>query len=285
MKKLQAPTSKLQRSSKISNRVEVWAFDLFRRLKRHEPRAPAWCFSGAWSLVIGAVLILIASTALASEAFTEGQRAYEAADFEKAAMAFRQAATLIPTSGTWQNLGNAEWKAGRPGSAILAWERAEWIDPFNTNARNNLRFARKTRLLDAPELQWYEICSSWLSNSAWAWLASFSFWLAAAMVMLPGIFRWRRMGWQQALAAAGFAVFLLTLPAMYGIQTRAKLAVVLSPGTILRLTPTANAQPVAKLAAGETIRLEHENGGYVYAHTANATGWVQRAEFGRLAGD
>jgi len=224
-----------------------------------------------------------AATAPVQNLFDQGSREYAAGHFEQAAASFGQAASVSSSAGTLQNLGNAEWQSGNTGPAILAWERAQWLDPLNPNPRGNLRFARKARLLDTPELAWYEICSTWLPANAWPWIASVSLWLAAAMVLLPNIFRWRRAGWHQALAAAGFAIFLLTLPAMAGIHTRAKMGVVLSRDTPLRLTPTSDAQNVARLAAGETARWERERGTYVFVRTSTAAGWIERNQFGLIS--
>src|SRR5882724_3741840 len=149
--------------------------------------------------------------------FAQGSEAYRAGDYEKAAASFGMAAVASPSAGAWHNLGNAEWQLNRSGVAILAWERAGWLDSSSPNPRANLRFARKARLLDDPELAWYEICSTWLPVNAWPWIACVSLWAAVSLVVLPGRFRLRLAGWQQALAAAGFAIFLLTLPAMDGV--------------------------------------------------------------------
>ena len=234
-------------------------------------------------LLIGIVLPFPVSPLFAQDFFTQGRRAYEAGHYEQAAANFGLAATTLPSVGALQNLGNAEWQSGRVGPAILAWERAQWLDPFSPNPRANLRFARKSRLLDAPDLPWYEICSAWLPANAWPWVASASFWLALTLVMLPAIFRWRKSGWHQALAAAGFAVFLLSLPALAGVQTRSKLGIVLARDVPLRLTPTAEAQTITRLPDGETARLQHERGNYLFIRTPAASGWIERTQFTLIA--
>lgn len=219
----------------------------------------------------------------AQELFTSGSQAYTEGNFEKAATRFLESAAASPASGTWHNLGDAEWQLGRTGPAILAWERALWLNPYNTNSHSNLRFARKAKLLDAPELTWFEICSTWLPVNAWPWVAGLSLWLAVAMVVLPGVFRLPKAGWHQALAAAGFAVFLLTVPALIGVQSRANIAIVLQRNTSLRLTPTADGQPLAHLGAGETVRLEHQRGGYVFVRAEAGTGWIDRNQLGLIS--
>jgi hypothetical protein len=225
----------------------------------------------------------IAAQSTAADLFREGSQAYLAGGYEQSALLFREAATA-PAPGALHNLGNAEWQCGRAGSAIFAWERSLWLDPFSPSTRANLRLARKTAQLDAPDLAWYEICSTWLPVNAWAWLACLSFWLAVAMVVLPGILRWRKADWHQGLAAAGFAVFLLTIPALAGIHTRSELGIVLAKDTPLRLTPTNDAQILTRLPAGEAARLERERGRYLFIRTGTAAGWVERAQLGLISG-
>ncbi len=225
----------------------------------------------------------VAAAASAQELFQQGAASYATNGFEPAAELFQKAALASPAPGTLHNLGDAEWQSGHPGPAILAWERAQWLNPFKRDTRNNLRFARKARQLDALELAWYEICSTWLPVSAWGWIACVSFWLAVGMIMLPGILRWRKADWHQGIAAAGFAIFLLTLPALAGVHTRSKLGVVLPQETPLRLTPTGEAQIATRLPAGEIARFERERGAYIFIRTGSAAGWVERAQFGLVS--
>ena len=238
----------------------------------------------AFAIVCGA--FTLASAATFDELFLYGRRAYAAGGYQQASEIFQEALTLSPSSGVLHNFGNAEWQCGRVGPAVLAWEQAQWLDPYSANTRANLRFARKNMQIDAPEFSWYEVCSKWLPVNAWAWLAGVSLWIAIAMVMLPGIFRWRKADWHQALAAAGFAVFLLTLPAMFGVNSRSKLGVILNSHTPLRLTPTQEAQVLTKLPAGDLVRVERERPKYIYVRAGNAAaGWVERAQFGRICGE
>jgi tetratricopeptide (TPR) repeat protein len=206
--------------------------------------------------------------------------AYRAADYPGAALAFRQSAALEPSSGALQDLGNAEWQCRRAGEAILAWEQALWLDPFNDAARNNLRYARKADQIEAPELAWYEVISTWLPVKWWAWIAGGSLWLAVGMGALPGLLRQRKATWHQATAALALMVFLLSIPALFGVQTRARIGFVLAKDTPLRLTPTHEAQPLTRLAAGDPARKIRTHGQYVLVRTSRAVGWVEQAQFG-----
>lgn len=223
---------------------------------------------------------LDASAAPITDRFNAGLEAYQAGDFAQAAQAFRDSVKAQPASGTLQNLGNAEWQHGRTGYAILAWEQALWVNPFDRNARNNLRFARETAQLEAPELAWYEVGSAWLPAHGWAWMAAGSLWLVVGTLTLPAILRWRKSPWQQAVAALGLVVFLLSIPAHAGVLTRSRAGFVLEKDTTLRLTPTAEGEAVARLAAGEPGRQVRGRGNYLFIRTSRGAGWVERDQFG-----
>ncbi len=240
-----------------------------------------------WFAALAMIALALITTNLraAADPFQGGCVAYAKGDYEKATTEFERATVERPTAGAWHNLGNADWQCGRPGEAILAWERSLWISPYGANPRANLRFARRVAQLSAPELSWWEICSTWLPVNAWPWVAAVSFWAAVALVTLPSVFRWRKADWHQAVAAGGFAIFLLTIPALIGVHTRTDLGIILAKDTPLRLTPTAEAQTLTKLPAGEMARLETRRGNYVYIRTGNeAAGWVEKSQFGLIAG-
>ncbi len=241
----------------------------------------------AQSHLCGPLLLLLLWTAASLHAapadpFVEGLNLFRAGNYSAAATLFRQAAQSRPGSGTLQNLGLAEWHCGRVGTAILAWEQAGWLDPLNRAVHANLRFARKTAQLESPELAWYEVVSTWLPVNWWTWIAGLSLWSAVSILVLPGIFRLRKAPWHQAAAAFGLALFLLSVPAQIGVHTRSRLGFVLQKDTPLRLTPTAEAQFITRLAAGDPARLERLSGPYCLIRTNHARGWVEREEFGLM---
>ena len=108
-------------------------------------------------LSAAAFLLVLSSTqtpAAAAATFGNGGLSYTNGDFATAAQTFAELAAAAPSPGTFCSLGNAEWRLARTGPAILAWERAVWLAPYHAAARNNLRFARITTQLTAPELAW-----------------------------------------------------------------------------------------------------------------------------------
>lgn len=236
-------------------------------------------------LLLGFVALVDWMTITSSQAtpadalFRYGTNAFSAGNYAQAAGAFGQAAALEPAGGTLQNLGIAEWEAGRTGPAIIAWEQSLWLDPFNQASRANLRFARRAAQLEAPDLSWSEVVSTWLPANWWAWVAALSLWVAVGISTVPGMLRRSRTGWQQAVAAFGLAIFLLSIPAQAGVNSRAQLGIILFKEVPLRLTPTAEAQLLTRLPAGEAAHLERSKGAYLLVRTSHSTGWIQRDQF------
>lgn len=185
--------------------------------------------------------------------------------------------------GAQHNLGNVEWKVSRPGYAVLAWERAHSIDPFDRNTVANLRFARTKANLVQPERSWFEQYSEWLPIQAWLGAASLGLWGGVLLLVMPRLFGTRRADWHQGVAALLLAAFLLTTPAIWGLRTRGNAGVVIEDETPLRLAPTTDAEPLAKLQGGEIARTERERGDYLYIRAeGDRAGWVKRSEFAKI---
>jgi len=214
--------------------------------------------------------------------FQEGIDLYHAGNYPSAVETFEKATRVETASGTLQNLGLAEWQRGRVGESVLAWEQTLWFDPFNKAAQGNLQYVRRLAQVETPDLTWYEAVSSALPMNWWTWVAALSFWIAIGAVVLPGIFRRPRTATSQAITAVCLMIFLLTIIAQVGVQTRSRIGFVLAKDALLRLTPTGEAQPIARLQPGEPVRMKKTRGEYVLIRTNRALGWVMRREIGSL---
>lgn len=214
--------------------------------------------------------------------FVIGITATQTGDYSEAANAFQKSIHQQPSAGALVNLGVAEWQRGHAGAAILAWEQARWIDPFNERAAQNLKFARAVAQVDDPQLKWYEAASIWLPPNLWILLAGVSLWLTVGALLLPGIFRWKKSGWLPTLAALSFGVFLFSLTANVGVVSRTNIGFVLRKNAPLLLTPTRTGEIISTLNAGEPVRRLRTHGNYCFISTANGAGWIQADEFGLI---
>ena len=232
--------------------------------------------------------VLLASRSSASstpdERFRKASSAYSAGEFAEAVYELRELVNEGRfASGALHNLGDAEWKVGRHGHAVLAWERALSLDPFSKNTEANLRFARSNAHVDAPVLAWHERYSTLLPGGWWIAIASAGLWGGVALLTLPRLLGWRRADWHQGVAAALLAIFLLSGPALFGVWKRSRFGVVLEDETPLRLTPTREAETLVKLSSGEMARVERERGEYFYVRAdGDRAGWVRKTDFARV---
>src|SRR5262245_7832761 len=103
-------------------------------------------------------MMLVVATALAlavgpAAAYNEGNRLYAARDYDGAARAYQQALATGPNAAAQFNLGNALFKSGHIGQAILNYRRARYLAPRDRDIAANLAFARAYRVdktLTAP---------------------------------------------------------------------------------------------------------------------------------------
>ena len=237
---------------------------------------------GGIVLTLALVLFAPVSRAVTTDFFAQGMELSRAGNFPEAAAAFASSKQQQPASGALVNLGLAEWQRGHAGAAILAWEQARWIDPFDQLAAQNLAFARRVAQVDAPQLKWFEAESAWLPPNVWVWLAGANLWLAVGALVLPGIFRRRKAGWHQAVAALAFGFFLLSLAANVGVVSRAQIGFVLKKNAALRLTPTHESETIATLSAGTPARQFRNRGNYLFIRTVSESGWIEQGEFRRV---
>ncbi len=107
----------------------------------------------------------------------QADSAYNKEDYSTAVRLYHQAIEADGVSPeVCYNLANAYYRIGRPGRAVIYYERALALDPSMQDARTNLEFVN-TRILDRPEDDssflgnLHRSISSWMSADAWAWTA------------------------------------------------------------------------------------------------------------------
>ncbi len=228
-----------------------------------------------WLLLAG----LVAAPAPAAE-MDAGQAAYAAGDFVGAIERW-QAQVLAEgaTAGRLAALGNAEWKLGRKGRAMVCWERALLLDPRNAVATAGIRHAQSAGGVERPALTWAENYAAFLGANAWLVIATAAFWVALLGLLIPRLRRRAPSERQEKMVVAAATVFLLSLPGLWGGHLYARRAVVRQSEVSLRLTPTARGEAIVGIAEGDVVRTDRPFNGYVRVTTADGKhGWVQARE-------
>jgi tetratricopeptide (TPR) repeat protein len=228
-----------------------------------------------------AVLCAGAVTLRAAEdpAFVQANQAYREGRFQEAVDGYQN----LVNSGRWSanlfyDLGNAWFRLGDFGKAIVNYQRALALDPPHPEASANLRRARdEARALELRK-DWIERYVAMGTPAQYSIIAAVAFWF-----VLFGLTRWffsppGRATGRMALIACAAAVCGLSIFALYtlenGTQGRA-LAIVTGKDIEARLATADNTSSILALPAGSEIEVLSERGEWIYAALPNEQrGWI-----------
>jgi len=166
--------------------------------------------------ILALVLAASAWAADAPAAFREAAALYDQGQFDQAIARYESLiAAGVRSANLFFNLGNAHFKAGHLGRAILNFERAHQLEPRDRDVDGNLGFVEKqTKAYDAAAAggwsAWLAGARDSLTTDEWTWLVVACYWLAMlgliVFIWLPPAIEWRR--WFRS-AAITFGVIVL----------------------------------------------------------------------------
>ncbi len=229
-------------------------------------------------LSLGLTSVSAAAPADSDAVFTRANQEFANGNYRAAIDSYES----LLKAGQWNaalfyNLGNAYFRAGDEGRAILNYERALSLDPNLPEARANLQLVRdRARALElAPD--WTESHLDFLTRDQFAWVAAVAFWLAAFIFCGLYFARRRAVVWVFALCSLGI-IALGSAFAVYKLETGKSgpdLAIVTAPKVQARLATADNTGTVLVLPPGSEIQILSTRGSWSYAALPNdLKGWV-----------
>jgi tetratricopeptide (TPR) repeat protein len=237
--------------------------------------------TGSWMLAIFFCLVFtIASSAIAqtNADFTNANQEYAQGHFAEAISGYE----ALVRAGQWSanlfyDLGNAYFRTGDFGHAILNYERALALERHHPEATANLQITRdEARALELQQ-SWPERYLQFASVNQYCIAAAIAFWLAVfATVML--IFARRRSA---ALIATLMFCLLVSAVAIYAVYTLERgsngsaLAIVTGKNVQARLATADSANSVLALPPGSEVKILSTRGDWIYAALPNTLrGWI-----------
>jgi tetratricopeptide (TPR) repeat protein len=210
--------------------------------------------------------------------FTKANQEYAQGHFKKAISGYE----ALIRAGQWSatlfyDLGNAYFRMGDFGRAILNYERALALERHHPEATANLQIARdEARALELQQ-SWPERYLRFASVNQYSMTAAIAFWLAAfAIVML--IFARRRSA---TLIATSIFWLLISAAASYAVYTLERgtngsaLAIVTGKDVQARLATADTANSVLALPPGSEVKVLSTRGDWIYAALPNnLRGWI-----------
>jgi hypothetical protein len=175
------------------------------------------------------------------------------------------------------NLANAYARDGKPGMAVLNYERAGLLAPNDADITANLRYVQLTSRLPPESRNAFERTVRVANPLLLSWVGVFGFLIVAVSVLATQLFpqlRWLRR------TALFLGLVLVGLTVCNGVVLWPKLheGVVITAATPVRVSPVPMGDPLFVLPEAETVRMVAEHEGFVLIRTrAGRTGWAARA--------
>ena len=234
----------------------------------------------AWLMALGLVLGPV-------QAYNEGNRLYAQKDYAGAVHAYEDALKSGHDPRTHYNLGNALFRTGKIGEAIVHYRRAYYLAPRDRDIAANLAFARAYRLDKStagasPLSHLADRTLRVLSRSEAALLAGVLFTLAG--LALSGWIVWRA----RLLA---FAAGLSGLVGLYGFlaqqfwsgEVAERPAVVVVPEVSAASGPGDEFKQVLLLHDGTEVRIREIRGQWALVQLPGGSGgWLKQSAVERV---
>jgi tetratricopeptide (TPR) repeat protein len=230
-------------------------------------------------------IAILCSAVSAASSFAQTEGDFTKANQEYAQSHFREAISgyeALVRAGQWSanlfyDLGNAYFRVGDFGRAILNYERALALERHHPEATANLQIARDEA--HALELQQSgpERYLQFASVNEYSIAAAIAFWLAVfAIVML--IFARRRSATLIATLVLCLLVSAVAIYAVYALEggsNGSALAIVTGKNVQARLATADTANSILALPAGSEIQILSTRGDWIYAALSNnLRGWI-----------
>ena len=231
---------------------------------------------------IAAVAVACAAVSVAhadqNPLFVRANQEYSEGHFQEAIKNYQSVVSSGQFSASlFYNLGNAWFRVGDVGQAILNYQRALALDPRHPEAAANLALVREEaralvlrpntfeRYLEVGTLTQYSIA------------ASIAFWFA--LLLIARLYLSRRRG--AALASLTIFSTILFAAAVFAIHSLESgrrgraLAIVTGNDVVARLATADNASSIIALPPGSEIKVLSQRGDWIYAVLPNdLRGWI-----------
>lgn len=221
-----------------------------------------------------------------ADQFAMGNDFYEKRDYSSAIRMYEAVLNDGVESATlYYNLGNAYFKSGDRGRAVLNYLRAKRLDPADEDLNHNLEFALRFAQVQMEGVELNPIRAFFQSLIGPYRLTTLA-WFSSALFVLLVVLLIARFGIglsTSALRVAVTVVLVLTLASAglttfkYRTDYLARTAVILSDDAVVLAGPTANADVEFRGASGLVVEILTESGEYANVLFENKRrGWVHK---------
>lgn len=235
-----------------------------------------------------AMTVLISSkpSAAADSPLKEAATQYQAGDYQKATASYEKLILSGSKTGAlYYNLGNAAFRAGQKGKAILAYERALSLEPRDADIRWNLGVIKNTvvDIVDDPDgnilisgikqlLRWVTIDEV---AAVFAAALGLLFLFSLSMVLAPS---WRAGLRTISMAWVVLAILAGTVFLAKWLDVKDSRAVVLTKEVLARYGPSEKETKAFSLHEGAEVKIVDETQDwYLISFGSKNTAWIKKS--------
>jgi hypothetical protein len=174
------------------------------------------------------------------------------------------------------NLGNSYARAGKPGLAVLNYERASLLAPNDPDIEANLRYVREGAHLSVePRSTWQRVVTVG-SPMLWSFLGVLGVLLLGCALLAAE--RYPAHPWKRRVAAlVGLVLLGATAGNALVLWPTLHAAVIVTAATPVQVSPVPMGDPLFTLPEGETVTITAEHEDFVLVQTGSGRkGWVSR---------
>jgi len=181
------------------------------------------------------------------------------------------------------NLANSYARAGKPGMAVLNYERARLLAPNDPDVEANLQFVRSSAHLPSETPGTFDRVAGTASPFLLAWIGIAGLIIVGACV-LSGRSSARHRRLRHAGILLGLCMMGLTVCNGIALWPRLHAGVVIVAATPVRVSPVPMGDALFTLAEGETVKLAAEHEGFTLIRSRSGrSGWVSKANVAPIA--
>jgi tetratricopeptide (TPR) repeat protein len=219
-----------------------------------------------------------------------GNEYYSGGEFEKAIELYEAVIDSGYSSAElYFNLGNAYFKTHRITLALLNYERASIINPYDKEVQHNLQLAR-TFVTDEIEVIPEFILKKWMTSiirltrsDSWALISIGSF-IVTLLLLLAYLFSRRIMLRKLSFWAAILLILISTISFTFSHQrkkmdTHHHTALILAPSVTVKSSPDDSGTDIFQLHEGTKVTVVDQLGEWREIKIADGNqGWVKNSE-------
>lgn len=223
----------------------------------------------------------------ASVMFEEASKAYQAGDFKKANELYHQLATEYSSFELEFNLGNSCYKLDSIAAAILHYERARKINPYDEDLKTNLQIANQKVVDKIEALPTLGVSDLWqnITNEAMLkWWTAFTLIFVFIGMACFSIFAWKKKMLHRRIlffcglmfVFFGILSFGLGRASLNRVQQNSE-AIIFTSNIDVKGSPTNEGTTVFVLHEGTKVQIREEREEWIEIRLANGSvGWLKR---------